>query len=61
VGNSGPAPEGEATAIGGDGNDTIVSDDGFWDVVDCGPSNDTVTFDVDLDEISNCEIENPAN
>lgn len=56
-----PAPEGVDTALGGDGNDTIRTNDGVRAVVDCGPGNDTVTFDAGLDEVANCEIQNPAN
>ena len=48
-----PGP-GSDLVLGGDGDDTIATRDGFGDVVECGPGNDTVTADR-ADALSGCE------
>jgi RTX calcium-binding nonapeptide repeat (4 copies) len=48
-----PGP-GSDFVLGGDGDDTIAVRDGFGDVVECGPGNDTVTADR-VDVLSGCE------
>ena len=48
-----PGP-GSDLVLGGDGDDTIAARDGFGDVVECGPGNDTVTADR-ADVLSGCE------
>ena len=48
-----PGP-GSDFVVAGDGDDTISVRDGFGDVVECGPGNDTVTADR-LDVLSGCE------
>jgi Ca2+-binding RTX toxin-like protein len=52
---------GEDTVRGGGGRDHIFAQDGFFDTIDCGANVDTVRFDVTLDEITNCEIQNPTS
>jgi Ca2+-binding RTX toxin-like protein len=41
--------------FGDAGDDTIEAQDGSPDAIDCGEGNDTVTFDADLDTVTNCE------
>ena len=48
-----PGP-GSDLVLGGDGDDSVAARDGFGDVVDCGPGNDTVTADR-ADVLSGCE------
>jgi hypothetical protein len=48
------------TVLGGGGDDVIRAADGFRDVIDCGAGRDRVTFDADLDEITNCERRTPV-
>jgi hypothetical protein len=48
-----PGP-GSDFVLGGDGDDTVAARDGFGDVVECGPGNDTVTADR-VDVLSGCE------
>ena len=48
-----PGP-GSDFVLGGDGDDSITVRDGFGDVVECGPGNDTVTADR-ADVLSGCE------
>ncbi len=48
-----PGP-GSDFVLGGDGDDTAAVRDGFGDVVECGPGNDTVTADR-VDVLSGCE------
>jgi len=45
---------GRDTIKAGGGNDRIEARDGFRDVIDCGPGNDTAEFDR-LDVVRNCE------
>jgi Ca2+-binding RTX toxin-like protein len=45
--------------FGGAGNDTIDAQDGEADEIDCGRGTDTVLFDVELDQVVNCENQNP--
>ena len=48
-----PGP-GSDFVLGGDGDDSVAARDGFGDVVECGPGNDTVTADR-ADVLSGCE------
>jgi Ca2+-binding RTX toxin-like protein len=48
-----PGP-GSDFVLGGDGDDAVTARDGFGDVVECGPGNDTVTADR-ADVLSGCE------
>jgi Ca2+-binding RTX toxin-like protein len=43
----------------GKDNDVIVAADGVKDIIDCDEGDDTVFFDEGLDEVSNCENQNP--
>ena len=43
------------TVEGGAGDDAIEAQDGLRDTIDCGDSNDKVTYDSDLDTLTNCE------
>ena len=52
---------GEDTVKSDGGRDHIFAQDGFFDTIDCGGNVDTVRFDVGLDEITNCEIQNPTS
>ena len=56
-----PGEPGRDTIYGGYGNDHINAEtDGELDFVDCGKgSEDVAFFDRGVDEVSNCEIENP--
>jgi hypothetical protein len=46
-------------AEGERGKDVIRADDASEDRIDCGKGTDTVYYDEGLDEIKDCEIENP--
>jgi hypothetical protein len=47
---------------GGEGDDTILADDGQVDYISCGPGTDTVYFDQGIDQVSpDCEIRNPPH
>ena len=52
-------------SYGESGNDTIGARDGNVDHIDCGETNkgnkdsDTVYYDVEIDTVQNCEVENP--
>jgi len=50
---------GEDTVIGGGGNDSISANDGLFDSIDCGDGLDVIRYDTGLDEIENCEFQNP--
>jgi Ca2+-binding RTX toxin-like protein len=50
---------GEDTVMGGGGNDSISANDGLFDTIDCGDGLDVVRYDTGLDEIENCEFQNP--
>jgi Ca2+-binding RTX toxin-like protein len=50
---------GQDTILADGGKDFIFALDGFKDTIDCGDNVDTVYFDEGLDEVANCEIENP--
>jgi hypothetical protein len=46
--------------MGDSGADSISANDGLSDTIDCGDNlHDVVTYDAALDEISNCEFQNP--
>ena len=53
-------PAGRDTVKGGGGNDTIRANDGYQDVIDCGPGRDTVVYDAAVDVVANCEVLHPA-
>lgn len=49
-------------SYGESGNDTIYAQDGNVDIIDCGENKkdkDTVYYDVGIDTVTNCEVENP--
>jgi Ca2+-binding RTX toxin-like protein len=50
---------GKDTVLADGGPDFVFALDGFTDTIDCGDNVDTVYFDEGLDEVVNCEIENP--
>jgi hypothetical protein len=46
--------------LGDGGEDSISANDGLSDTIDCGDNlHDVVYYDAELDEISNCEFQNP--
>jgi hypothetical protein len=51
---------GEDRVMGDGGNDSISANDGLFDTIDCGDGQeDVVRYDARLDEIENCEFQNP--
>ena len=50
-----PAGHGYNDIFGEDGDDVIDAKNGAPDYIDCGPGKDTVSYDVALDGIANCE------
>ena len=48
--------DGTDTIEDGSGNDTVYAEEGQSDVIDCGPSRDSVRFDAELDSVKRCEI-----
>ncbi len=51
---------GTDTVRGGGGRDFILANDGFPNMIDCGPARDTVFYDQALDTVSNCEDKRPS-
>jgi hypothetical protein len=49
------ALKGLNTIFGGQGEDVIKAKNDKYDDIDCGPGKDTVSFDVGVDQVTDCE------